>query len=628
MKTVNLFTLLLFSALSSFAQGEFSYVPAKPKPGDSITVTYKPSSNVPVKIYASEFQGLNPGDLDAKSRRSAGKTILSFKTDTSATFVFLTVTAGGALDNNKGNGYTIELFENGKPRKNSNVAKSYFYQYYGEDAGVTPDKEKGLAAMKKELEYYPENEGIKSAVLRAELSANKETGTALIQKEIDAKIAAGLKTENDYNYLSQYYGLIKKTDEAKKVMDDKKAAFPNGLWVVQEELSAFSQEKDLTKKKAKLAEIEKKIDNDPQWSRYKNSKINYRSSILNEYMRAKDWAALKAGFKEYGFNPDQAKTAAEKGMLYNLYNSAAWRMYEDGAELAFAEDLARQASAYQREQLNDGIAKNKNDKAIKNLKAGYSMYADTYAAVLMKAGKFEEGFKVAKEYALDYAEGNNADYNSIYAQLAEKILKPEELKPQLEKFVVGGKSNDEIKSILRKIHGEQGFDTYLANLETQAKRKMREDLEKKLENKAAPKFALLNLDGTKVDLAELKGKTVIVDFWATWCGPCIASFPAMQKAQEKYKDDPTVKFVFINAWESAKDIKKDVAEFIKKGAYPFDVLFDLDNKVIDSYGVSGIPTKFIVDPKGNIRFTSIGYNSNADKLIEELSAMIDLARTK
>ena len=95
-----------------------------------------------------------------------------------------------------------------------------------------------------------------------------------------------------------------------------------------------------------------------------------------------------------------------------------------------------------------------------------------------------------------------------------------------------------------------------------------------------------------------------------------------------HKDDPSVKFVFVNAWESAKDVKKDVAEFIKKGAYPFDVLFDLDNKVIESYKVNGIPTKFIVDPKGNIRFTSIGYSGSPDKLVEELSVMIDLARSK
>jgi peroxiredoxin len=150
-------------------------------------------------------------------------------------------------------------------------------------------------------------------------------------------------------------------------------------------------------------------------------------------------------------------------------------------------------------------------------------------------------------------------------------------------------------------------------------------------NEPAPAFTLKDLDGKTVSLADLKGKTVIVDFWATWCGPCKASFPGMQMAVNKYKDDPNVKFLFVDTWENGDKYVDEVKKFITDNKYTFHVLIDekVDDgkqaKVISSYNVDGIPTKFIIDKNGNIRFKYVGYSGTPEKLVDEVTNMVDMA---
>ena len=127
----------------------------------------------------------------------------------------------------------------------------------------------------------------------------------------------------------------------------------------------------------------------------------------------------------------------------------------------------------------------------------------------------------------------------------------------------------------------------------------------------AADFNLVNLEGKTVQLSDYKGKIVVLDFWATWCGPCRAAFPNMQKLVKKYANDP-VEFFFIDAFERGEkeDIKKNVAKLIADDNYTFNVLFDFDNKVAENYKVKLIPMKIVINKKGEI----ISVNSSEDNL--------------
>jgi thiol-disulfide isomerase/thioredoxin len=125
---------------------------------------------------------------------------------------------------------------------------------------------------------------------------------------------------------------------------------------------------------------------------------------------------------------------------------------------------------------------------------------------------------------------------------------------------------------------------------------------------------------------------VILDFWATWCGPCIASFPSMQKMVEKYKNNKDVVFLFIDTWENTPEREKLVQQFIDKHKYTFNVLYDKQKEpgsneftVVKDYEVEGIPTKFIVDVNGQIRFISLGWGGNEHTFMQELDLMIEMA---
>ncbi|TWT46068.1 Thiol-disulfide oxidoreductase ResA [Phycisphaerae bacterium RAS1] len=136
---------------------------------------------------------------------------------------------------------------------------------------------------------------------------------------------------------------------------------------------------------------------------------------------------------------------------------------------------------------------------------------------------------------------------------------------------------------------------------------------------AAPEFSLPTPEGKTVVLKELKGKVVVLDFWATWCGPCKKAMPGIQKMHEKFKDKGVLIYG-VNTWQKRKP-QDDPAKFMKDNGYSYGLLLNGDD-VAEAYKVNGIPTFYVIGPDGKVVF---GGSGAGPEIEEQLAAAIEKA---
>lgn len=134
----------------------------------------------------------------------------------------------------------------------------------------------------------------------------------------------------------------------------------------------------------------------------------------------------------------------------------------------------------------------------------------------------------------------------------------------------------------------------------------------------APDFELQNLAGETIKLSDLRGKPVLINFWATWCGPCRLEMPDIQKIYEIYQGE------FLVLAVNADEQERIVAKFAKDIGITFDVLLDPGANVQSVYQLRGYPTSFLVDDEGVIRVQHIGLLHEAQ--LEEYLTQVGLSK--
>lgn len=403
------------------------------------------------------------------------------------------------------------------------------------------------------------------------------------------------------------YQLLGMDEEKELLVKQILQSFPHGELAKQQFWSQFYANKDDSLDEFSVLQIMRNYMDHFEDSS-ESSKDKFYSKLISIAFSKQDWNTLLK-YEQQAY--DKFLRAYGNDMLARMLNTADSNKSPE--RLKIAKLLSRKSLQY----LDTTIKNLKSDDGF-DLVAARNKYYNTYASILYNAGDVDSAFYY-QHRMYNLGDALNLEGTERYATYSQKIKGLEYTRKIIEKELLKGINSSILLAQLQSIYDSLSlpknyFDTIKQKnnvLILQAKIKL---IREKLGSAIAPNFKLKNVEGKFVELSSFLNKVVVLDFWATWCGPCKASFPEMQKLINRYQRDSTVEFLFIDVWEKKTPAKilQEVSNFLTDKKYNFNVLFDTKNEAVNAYKISEIPTKFVIDHKGEIVFIGNEINGLAD----------------
>ena len=580
-------------------QADIHAQPEHPSAGETLTLSTDPG----VDIRTVYRVLLNGEGIEMPAR--GGKYEQLSVTDSTAGFFLITHTGTDAVDQAR----SILCF----PKGTTIPSKGAWYGFYNfvktnPAELLIPDQDSlAFTWLDKEIQLYPASKAAHVAeYLFAMATFKKKAATATIIRELEM---LGRKKDLSIdellllNNLYELYGQPAKAAQYAAILRDK---YHDGRFKLEG---------------IKLGSIEDEVY-DRKLEYYKSMQVDQPAlmvyhNAIGEYLKKNDFKHI-----------DELIGDKPKDVWARTYFTVAFELLVQHKDPAMAAKYAKYdfetaKEAYDHPKEGDPFAR----YAKFNLGKGYELKA----MQLARDGQFAAAlpfYDSTKKYAAlipnDYAD-------ALYMQTMAHSDHYAEVKTKLEERMRRGADNpiinDALKTVWQHNPTTGGYNAYLSSFVTITNDSLKVHVSNTMINIPAPDFSLVDMQGNTVSLSSLKGKVVVIDFWATWCGPCVASFPKMDETREKYKDDDNVVFLFVDSWEAHTASRVKITEFLKDRNVPsLHALLDDEDKAITAYKVKGIPTKFIIDRNGNIRFNIVGNPPELDAILPEMSAMIEMVK--
>lgn len=444
--------------------------------------------------------------------------------------------------------------------------------------------------------------------------------TAQLLKLIDSIIRRNEASEYVLAYaVSVAKGTLKLNALGDSLITLRQMRYPRGEWMKSKMANAASSEKN-TEAQIELLENFRSL-----FPEEVDSKSSYIRTIMS---------SISSNYASEGNLPSALKfipIGIDTELLTKNYNEIARKAYLKNTYTRDALNLSKK-SLEMIDSLKISLAgkphflTNINYK--KRLSEHYGSFSHTYACLLFRTGYYKKAFDFAK-IALKRMTKPDVEIVRDYHMIMAKNASSKDVSASLLSYVTKGIYDSTMVIQFKQIN--KNHKKKLQQLEHLIQNDanfQKVNILATMVNEPAINFSLFDLNGNITSLDSLKGKIVILDFWATWCVPCLASFPAMQQIVDKYKSDTNIVLLFIDTWESVEKKKQKVVDYIQSTKFQFKILLDLENKVSKSYNVPSLPTKFIIDSNGRIRFTIVDYNGSTNETVKEIEQMIGIIQNK